>query len=75
MRHASKLAVLLLALFAVLVSAPHAAADDEDGVRQAILDKTASAKLTAHWGVDSFHLAKIDGQWRIVQVLWQSLVE
>lgn len=40
-----------------------------------VLDKTASAKLTAHWGVDYFHLAKVDGKWMIVQVLWQSLVE
>lgn len=38
-----------------------------------VLDKTASAKLTAHWGVDYFHLAKIDGKWMIVQVLWQRL--
>lgn len=37
-----------------------------------VLDKTASAKLTAHWGVDYFHLVKEDGQWKILQVLWQS---
>jgi hypothetical protein len=37
-----------------------------------VLDKTASAKLTADWGVDYFHLAKLDGKWQIVQVLWQS---
>lgn len=40
-----------------------------------VLDKTAAAKLTAHWGVDYFHLAKIDGKWMIVQVLWQSVGE
>lgn len=40
-----------------------------------VLDKTASAKLTAHWGVDYFHLAKLDGKWMIIQVLWQSLGE
>ncbi len=37
-----------------------------------VLDKTASAKLVAQWGVDYFHLAKYDGQWQIVNVLWQS---
>jgi hypothetical protein len=38
-----------------------------------VLDKTASAKLTSFWGVDYFHLVKEDGQWKIVQVLWQTL--
>ena len=37
-----------------------------------VLDKTASAKLTAHWGIDYFHLVKEDGKWKIYQVLWQS---
>ena len=37
-----------------------------------VLDQTASVKLTAFWGVDYIHLAKYDGQWKIVQVLWQS---
>ena len=37
-----------------------------------VLDKTASAKLTANWGVDYFHLAKVDGKWQIMNVLWQS---
>ncbi len=37
-----------------------------------VLDKTASAKLTAHWGIDYFHLIKEDGKWKIYQVLWQS---
>lgn len=37
-----------------------------------VLDKTASAKLTAFWGIDYFHLVKEDGQWKILQVLWQS---
>lgn len=36
-----------------------------------VLDQTASAKLTAMWGVDYFHLAKYDGQWKIVNILWQ----
>ena len=40
-----------------------------------ILNQTASAKLTASWGVDYFHLAKYSGKWKIVHVLWQSLDE
>lgn len=35
-------------------------------------DKSASAKLTAVWGIDFFHLAKVDGKWKIMNVLWQS---
>lgn len=34
--------------------------------------KTASAKLTAEWGIDLFHLAKVDNEWKIVNVIWQS---
>jgi hypothetical protein len=37
-----------------------------------VLDRTASVKLTAFWGIDYVHLAKYDGKWMIVQVLWQS---
>ena len=38
-----------------------------------LLDRTASAKLVASWGVDYLHLAKgADGRWMIVNVLWQS---
>ena len=37
-----------------------------------VLDQTASAKLTAEWGIDYMHLAKYDGKWKIVNVLWQS---
>lgn len=37
-----------------------------------LLDKTASAKLVASWGVDYMHLAKYDGEWKIVNVLWQT---
>jgi hypothetical protein len=36
-----------------------------------VLDKIASAKVEAKWGVDFFHLAKIDGKWMIINVLWQ----
>ena len=37
-----------------------------------VLDQTASVKLTAFWGIDYMHLARYDGKWKIVQVLWQS---
>jgi hypothetical protein len=36
-----------------------------------VQDQTASAKLTAHWGTDYFQLAKYDGKWMIVNILWQ----
>lgn len=37
-----------------------------------VQDKTAAGKLTAVWGTDYFHLAKIDGKWMIMNVLWQT---
>jgi hypothetical protein len=37
-----------------------------------ILDQTASARLEAWWGIDYIHLAKFDGKWMIVNVLWQT---
>jgi hypothetical protein len=37
-----------------------------------ILNQTASARLVAAWGVDYMHLAKYDGKWMIVNILWQS---
>jgi len=37
-----------------------------------VWDKTASASLEAAWGVDFMHLVKEDGEWKILQVLWQS---
>ena len=37
-----------------------------------VLDQTASAKLTAYWGVDYLLLAKYDGRWMISHVLWQT---
>lgn len=37
-----------------------------------VSDQTASAKLSAEWGVDYFHLAKFDGKWQIAQVIWQT---
>lgn len=35
-------------------------------------DKTASAKLTAEWGIDFMHLSKVDGRWKIMNIMWQS---
>ena len=36
-----------------------------------VQDQTASGKVTAWWGTDYMLLGKYDGQWKIVQVLWQ----
>ena len=36
-----------------------------------VLDRIASAKVEAQWGIDYFHLAKRDGKWTIINVLWQ----
>ena len=36
-----------------------------------VLDKIASAKVEAQWGIDYFHLAKLNGNWTIINVLWQ----
>jgi len=37
-----------------------------------LLDQTASAKLTAEWGIDYMHLAKFEGEWKILHVMWQT---
>ena len=37
-----------------------------------VLDQTASAKLIAVWGIDYMHLAKYEGKWMIVNILWQT---
>ena len=37
-----------------------------------LMDQTAVAKLEAEWGYDYLNLAKKDGRWMIVNVLWQS---
>ncbi len=37
-----------------------------------LLNQTASIKLTASWGIDYMHLAKYDGKWKIIHVLWQT---
>jgi hypothetical protein len=37
-----------------------------------VSDQTASAKVTAIWGIDYLHLAKYEGNWKIINILWQS---
>ncbi len=37
-----------------------------------VVDQTATVKLRAYWGIDYMHLAKKDGKWLIMNVLWQS---
>ena len=37
-----------------------------------MLDKTATVKLTAESWVDYMHIAKQNGKWVIVNILWQS---
>lgn len=37
-----------------------------------VLDQTAVAKITAQWGIDYMQLAKFDGRWKIVNIVWQT---
>jgi len=37
-----------------------------------VLDQTATAKVTASWGIDFMQLAKYDGQWKIINIVWQA---
>ena len=37
-----------------------------------VLDQTAVAKITANWGIDYMQLAKYDGQWKIINIVWQA---
>lgn len=36
------------------------------------LDKVASVRIEAVWGIDYMHMAKINGDWKIFNVIWQS---
>lgn len=38
-----------------------------------VMTKTASVKTVTHEFIDYLQLAKIDGQWRIVNVLWETV--
>lgn len=53
-------------------NAPPAGAP-KDIVLYDVQDQTASAKLTAWWGIDYLLLARQDGRWMITHVLWQAL--
>ena len=48
----------------------------KDAVKEVVVfdvaDQTASAKVTAIWGIDYIHLAKYDGKWKIINILWQT---
>lgn len=44
----------------------------KDVVIYDVSDQTATVKLTAVWGIDYMHLAKYDGKWKIINVLWQT---
>lgn len=37
-----------------------------------INDQTATAKVVAWWGIDYLQLARYNGKWMIVNVMWQS---
>jgi len=37
-----------------------------------IYSKTATARLSAVWGIDLMHLSKVDGRWKIMNIMWQS---
>lgn len=37
-----------------------------------VLDQTAVAKVTAQWGIDYMQLAKYNGQWKIINIVWQT---
>jgi hypothetical protein len=37
-----------------------------------VADQTASAKVTAMWGIDYLQLAKYEGRWKIINILWQA---
>ncbi len=37
-----------------------------------VLDQTAVVKVYAWWGSDYLSMARIDGRWQILQILWQS---
>ncbi|MEQ1762046.1 MAG: nuclear transport factor 2 family protein [Pyrinomonadaceae bacterium] len=45
----------------------------KDAVKEVVVsDQTASAKVTAIWGFDYLQLAKYDGKWQIINILWQT---
>jgi hypothetical protein len=37
-----------------------------------VMDHTAAALVVASWGVDYMQLAKLDGTWKILNIVWQT---
>lgn len=37
-----------------------------------VLDQTATATVRATWGIDYMQLAKVDGAWKILNIVWQT---
>ncbi|MDQ3171402.1 MAG: nuclear transport factor 2 family protein [Acidobacteriota bacterium] len=37
-----------------------------------VYDQTATAIVKAQWGLDHMQLAKLDGQWKIINIVWQT---
>jgi virulence-associated protein VapD len=37
-----------------------------------VLDHTATAKVRASWGIDHMQLAKFNGTWKIINIVWQT---
>jgi hypothetical protein len=38
-----------------------------------VMNQTANVKVVADWGMDYLQLVKQEGQWKIVNIVWQSL--
>ncbi len=52
-------------------STPVRAEWPKDVMVMEILERTAVAKITAWWGVDYLLLGVFDGEWKILQVIWE----
>ena len=37
-----------------------------------VFDQTATAMVRATWGLDFMQLAKVDGRWQIMNIVWQT---
>ena len=44
----------------------------KDVILLEVLDQTAAVKVVAWWGIDYLHLAKYEGEWKVIHVLWQT---
>lgn len=44
----------------------------KDVVVGTVLDHTATAMIRATWGIDHMQLVKLDGRWKIVNIVWQT---